>query len=289
MRHGFARTVAAAGLALASLGTGVTAAEAAPQAAPAAPTSGLNDWGCRPSSAAREPVVMLHGLGANGGLNWFTKAPLIAAGGYCVFTPTYGAGALGIGGLQSMRTSAAEVGAFVERVRAGTGAAKVNIVGHSEGTTVAAYYMKFLGGGATVRNFVGFGSNYRGTTLYGLNVLARALPGVTDLLLDGLCDSCDEFLPPSAFLTDLNAGGVSVPGPRYTNIVTRYDEVVVPYTSGVLDEAGVTDIVLQDRCWLDFSGHLALAIDPNVTSHILWALNGQSGRRPACLPFVAPA
>lgn len=285
MRYTFARMVAAVALVVASLGAGVTATEAAPAAAP---TIGLNDWSCRPSSAAREPVVMLHGLGANGGLNWFTKAPLIAAGGYCVFTPTYGVGALGIGGLQSMRTSAAEVGAFVERVRAETGAAKVNIVGHSEGTTVAAYYMKFLGGGATVRNFVGFGSNYRGTTLYGLSTLARALPGATDLLLGGLCDSCNEFLPPSDFLTDLGAGGVTVPGPRYTNIVTRYDEVVLPYTSGVLAEPGVTDIVLQDRCWLDFSGHLALAIDPNVTSHILWALNGQSGRRPGCLPFVAP-
>lgn len=286
MRYTFARMVAAVALAVASLGAGVTAAEAAPAAAP---TIGLNDWSCRPSSAAREPVVMLHGLGANGGLNWFTKAPLITAGGYCVFTPTYGVGALGIGGLRSMRTSAAEVGAFVERVRAETGAAKVNIVGHSEGTTVAAYYMKFLGGDATVRNFVGSGSNYRGTTLYGLSTLARALPGVTDLLLDGLCDSCNEFLPPSDFLTDLGAGGVTVPGPRYTNIVTRYDEVVLPYTSGVLAEPGVTNIVLQDRCWLDFSGHLALAIDPNVTSHILWALNGQSGRRPGCVPFVAPA
>src|SRR5262245_39104866 len=86
-------------------------------AAEAAPTSGLNDWGCRPSSAAREPVIMLHGLGANGTINWFTKAPLIAAAGYCVFTPTYGVGAFGIGGLQSMRTSAAELGQFVDKVR----------------------------------------------------------------------------------------------------------------------------------------------------------------------------
>lgn len=269
-------------LVVASMGVGSATAQAAPR-------SGVNDWSCRPSSATREPVILLHGLGVPAGeLNWFTKAPLIAAAGYCVFTPTYGVGVLPFGGFNSMRQSAAEIGQFVERVRSTTGAAKVNLVGHSEGTTVSAYYLKFLGGSTVVRHFVGFGSNFKGTTLYGLNTLARALPQVTDAVLDGLCDACNEYLPPSSFLTDLNQGGVSVPGPTYTNIVSRYDGVVVPYTSGVLNEPGVTNIVLQDRCWLDVSGHLALAVDPNVTSHILWALNGRSGPRPPCVPFVAP-
>lgn len=271
-------------LALICLGAGLGAPSAS-----AAPTSGVNDWSCRPSSVQREPVVMLHGLGANGTLNWFTKAPLIAAAGFCVFTPTYGVGAFGIGGLQSMRSSAAEIGQFVEKVRATTGAAKVNLVGHSEGTTVSAYYMKFLGGDAKVRNFVGFGSNYKGTTLYGLSALAHAVAPVLDPILTNVCGSCLEYLPPSAFLNEHNAGGVTKVGPRYTNIVSKYDEVVVPYTSGVVNEPGVTNIVLQDRCWLDFSGHLALAIDPNVTSTIVWALKGQQGARPACIPFVAPA
>lgn len=255
----------------------------------AAPTSGVNDWNCRPSSSAREPVIMLHGLGASGGLNWFTKAPLIAAAGYCVFTPTYGVGVVGIGGFNSMRDSAAEVGGIVDRVRAVTGASKVNLVGHSEGTTVAAYYMKFLGGNTKVRTFVGFGANYRGTTLYGLNALVRQLPQpVVDAVLQKLCQACNEFLPPNAFIDDLGRGGVSRPGPRYVNIVSRYDEVVLPYTSGIINEAGVTNITLQDRCWLDFSGHLGQAIDPNVTSHIVWALNGQVGTRPICVPFGVP-
>lgn len=264
-----------------TVGLGATAASAAP-------TSGLNDTTCRPA-AGREPVIMLHGLGASGGLNWFTKAPLIAAAGYCVFTPTYGVGALGIGGLKSMRTSAAEIGTVVDQVRARTGAAKVNLVGHSEGTTVAAYYMKFLGGDAKVRNFVGFGANYKGTTLYGLNQLVRAIPALTEPLLNGLCQSCNEFLPPSQFITDLNAGGVSKPGPKYLNIVSKYDTIVVPYTSGLMKEPGVTDVVIQDRCWLDTTGHLGQAIDPNVTGLILWGLKGQTGPRPLCVPFLLPA
>lgn len=281
--HRTRRLAVAVVLAIAALGLGTGPAHAA------APTSGVNDWNCRPSSAAREPVIMLHGLGVPAGqLNWFTKAPIVAAAGYCVFTPTYGVGVLPFGGFTSMRTSAAEIGRFVDKVRATTGAAKVNIVGHSEGTTVTAYYLKFLGGNTKVRHFVGFGANYKGTTLYGLNVLARTFPGITDGLLNGLCDACNEYLPPSAFLTDLNRNGVSVPGPTYTNIVSKYDEVVLPYTSGVLNEPGVTNIVLQNRCWLDFSGHLTQAIDPNVTANILWALNGKSGPQPLCVPFFAP-
>ena len=257
----------------------------------AAPTTGVNDWNCRPSGANREPVIMLHGMGANGGLNWFTKAPLVAAAGYCVFTPTYGQGILGVGGLKSMRTSAQEVSDFVDKVRATTGAAKVNLVGHSEGTTVSAYYMKFLGGNTKVANFVGFGANYQGTTMNGVSTLVRSLPAnVVDAVLNdsGLCEACNEYLPPSQFLTDLNAGGVTRPGPRYTNIVSKLDTVVVPYTSGIINEPGVTNIVLQDHCAADLVGHIAQAVDPNVTALTIWALNGQTGPLPACVPFVAP-
>lgn len=251
------------------------------------PSQGVNDWGCRPA-AGREPVVLLHGLGATGGLNWFTKAPLIAGAGYCVFTPTYGVGAFGIGGLQSMRSSAAEIATYIDSVRTSTGSAKVDIVGHSEGTAVATYYMKFLGGNTKVRHFVGFGSIYKGTTLYGLSVLAHAVSPILDPVLDVVCASCTEFLPPSQFIDDLNAGGVTRPGPTYTNLVTTLDEVVVPYTSGILDEPGVTNIVLQQHCIADLSGHVALAVDPNVTGLVIWALGGEIGPRPPCIPFVAP-
>ncbi|MFV0318668.1 MAG: esterase/lipase family protein [Microthrixaceae bacterium] len=251
------------------------------------PRSGINNFGCKPA-AGKAPVVMLHGLGANAGTNWFTKAPLIKAAGYCVFIPTYGVGAFGIGGLKSMRDSAAEISSYVNGVLAATGASKVDLVGHSEGSTVSAYYMKFLGGDTKVRNFVGFGSVYRGTTSYGLSYLANAVAPLIDPFLESVCMSCSEFLYPSQFIDDLNAGGVSVPGPRYTNIVTRIDEVVIPYTSGIIAEPGVTNITLQDHCPFDLSGHLALATDPNVTALILWALAGQVSNRPVCVPWVAP-
>lgn len=273
------------------LAAALTFGAVAPAVANAAPTSGWNDWGCRPSAAHPEPVVLVHGLGANDTVNWFFHAPKIAAQGYCVFSLTYGTGILGptVGGLASMRDSSAQLGRFVDRVRSTTGAAKVDIVGHSEGSTMPAYYLKYNGGAAKVAHFVGFGANYQGTTLGGLDKLAKALlttvPGL-DLVLRTACGSCKEYLAPSAFLDDLGRGGVHVAGPTYTSIVSKYDEVVTPYTSGILNEPGATDIVLQDFCGSDASGHLSQAIDPNVTGLILHALD--SSYAPKCTPFTLP-
>lgn len=253
----------------------------------AAPTSGVNDYSCTPSAQHLEPVVLVHGLGANGPLNFATLAPTLAGHGYCVFYLTYGTGILGptVGGLKPMEDSAAELGAFVDKVRAATGAAKVDIVGHSEGSTVPAYYLKFLGGAAKVTHFVGFGANYAGTSLDGLATLATLLHLGPALAGVG-CASCAEYLPGSDFLTRLDAGGVAVPGPTYTNIVSKYDTVVTPYTSGVFTAPNATNIVLQDHCSLDFTGHLGQAVDPNVASFVLNALDPSSPVR--CQPFFDP-
>ncbi|MET8828084.1 alpha/beta hydrolase [Streptomyces sp. NPDC004610] len=253
------------------------------------PRSGWNDWSCRPSAVHPEPVVLVHGLGANSWDNFLTLAPKLRAAGYCVFSETYGRTVLGglAGGLAPMAQSAAEVGAFVDRVRERTGAAKVDIVGHSEGSTVPAYYIKYLGGAAEVDDFIGFGSNFRGTTLNGLASLAAAL-GLQGLLTGVGCGACTDYLPGSAFLAKLNDGPVAVPGPTYTSIVTRYDRVVTPYTSGLLTggNADVTNIVLQDVCAYDSAGHLGLAIDPNVAHLVLNRLDPENSEPFRCRPFT---
>ncbi|WP_418063321.1 esterase/lipase family protein [Pimelobacter simplex] len=291
-RTGWRARLAGLGAALLTTAAATTLVTAgAPAAVAAAPTSGWNDWGCRPSAAHPEPVVLLHGLGGQAVSNWFYHGTALAAAGYCVFSTTYGQGAFGdlVGGLGSMRTSARQVDAFVDRVRTATGAAEVDLVGHSEGTTVAAYYLKLEGGAAKVKDFVGFGSNYRGTSLSGLGTLAKAvmplLPDVTEFVRSQ-CASCLEFLAPNDFLDDLARGGFTVPGVAYTNIMSRYDTVVTPYSSGRIDEPGVTNIVLQDRCGLDLSGHLAMAVDPNVNLLIQRALDPQSPPPFRCRPAL---
>lgn len=252
-----------------------------------APQSGWNNWSCRPSAAHPEPVILVHGLGANAVDNFLTLAPTLRSAGYCVYSETYGRTVLGglAGGLAPMADSAAELGALVDRVRGATGAAKVDIVGHSEGTTVPAYYMKYLGGAEKVDDFVGFGSNFRGTTLNGLATLASAL-NLQGLLTGVGCGACTDYLPGSAFLAKLNDGPIAVPGPTYTSIVTRYDTVVTPYTSGLLTGTGVTNIVLQDKCGLDSAGHLGLAIDPNIAQLVLNRLDPEHSEPFRCRLFT---
>src|SRR3954469_20865895 len=59
-------------------------------ARPDSPPPGANDWSCRPSASHPRPVVLVHGLLANQTDNWQTISPLLATGGYCVFSLTYG-------------------------------------------------------------------------------------------------------------------------------------------------------------------------------------------------------
>lgn len=102
-----------------------------------------------------------------------------------------------------------------------------------------------------------------------------------------MCVACGEFNPGSRFMQELRAGGVAVPGVHYVNIVTKYDELVRPYTSGI--EPGMTNIVLQDRCKLDYTEHFEIAADRNASLYVLNALDPAHPRPITCtltLPFV---
>ena len=59
----------------------------------------------------------------------------------------------------------------------------------------------------------------------------------------------------------LNTGGETVAGVSYTVIETRYDEVVTPYTSALLQDSAVTKVLLQADCPLDLSDHIAIIYD----------------------------
>jgi triacylglycerol lipase len=264
-------------------------------AAPNTPPPGANDWACRPSAAHPNPVVLTHGLGANQTVNWGTYSPLLANNGYCVFSLTYGVPGDPLpvyqpGGLAPMEQSAAELSLFVEKVLAKTGASKVDILGHSEGTLMPNYYVKFLGGAAKVDKYVGLTPLWDGTTLYGLSNLYQLIAGyglqpVIDGVLNPLCGSCAQFLHGSDFLAKMRSGGgVFAPEVTYTNIVTRYDELVVPYTSGLGSGPNVHNIVLQDRCVLDFAEHLGVAADRNAARHVLNALDPAHAKPVPCLP-----
>ncbi|MGI9084170.1 MAG: esterase/lipase family protein [Aeromicrobium sp.] len=260
---------------------------------------GTNDWDCEPSAAHPEPVVLVHGLTGNKATNWQTYGPLLHNEGYCVFAVTYGTSGLApaqyrnvFGGLTAMEESAVEVKEFVAKVLDSTGARKVDILGHSEGTVVPNYYAKFLGGGQFIDDYVSIAPLWHGTNPAGLATLSTLgtpfgfTPAISQLFQPFFA-SGPQLLAGSDFMNNLRSGGTpAVPGITYTNLVTQYDELVVPYRSGI--EPGMTNIVVQKVCALDLAEHLAIVADPITAQLVLNALDPSTAKKPRCravLPF----
>jgi triacylglycerol lipase len=263
---------------------------------PDADAPGTNDWTCRPTAAHPRPVVLVHGTGGNRSTNWQTYGPLLKNNGYCVFALTYGvpAGttypASALGGMNDIASSAQELGAFVDKVLAATGSDKVDIVGHSQGTLMPDYYAKFLGGAAHIHAYISPSPLWHGTGLGDVMPLLTPVFGQAADQPVPYCTACGQMSTSSDFMAKMRSGGVAVPGIRYTNIVTRYDELVLPYTSGI--EPGMTNIVLQDRCPTDFAEHFEMGADRNASILVLNALDPAHPRPLVCsvvLPFVGGA
>lgn len=258
---------------------------------------GSNDYSCRPTARHPAPVVLVHGTGGGAQTNWGAYAPLLKNNGYCVFSFTYGAlpGAPWpvnqIGGTRPLVSSAEQLKTFVERVLEATGARKVDLVGHSQGTLMPSYYVKNLGGASTVGKYVSLAPLWRGTggdLGRAASVFVRGL-GVRDPYFP-VFESIGDMLPGSRFLDRVWAGGTPYArGVEYTNISTRYDELVLPYTSGQLEGppgTTVTNIVVQDTCGEDLSDHLAIAGSRRAAYMVLNALDPRHPRPVPC--YVVP-
>ncbi|WP_433634088.1 esterase/lipase family protein [Nocardia sp. CA-120079] len=258
-----------------------------PDVAPA----GANRWDCTPSAEHPNPVVLLHGTWLNAFDTFAYLSPQLARAGFCVFAFNFGRSGLmeggGIGavlpgryGVGPMAESSRQLADFVDRVRAATGAEKVDIVGHSQGGTVANQYLKFDGGADKVGKLVTFGATHHGTSLMGIALLGRAINNLGVNILGfyepivGLSNI--EQAVGSSFYARLNANGDTVPGVDYTVVGSRYDEVTNPYNWTFLQagpDAAVDNITLQDGCEQDLSDHLTMMYSPRSASIALEALD----------------
>jgi hypothetical protein len=149
---------------------------------------GVDDLHCRPSAAHPSPVILLHGLGANGPI----------------------------------------------QVRAETGAAKVDLVGHSEGAFESLLVPKVLHSPNDIDRVVALAPPTHGATASGSYLLIEALnlqPQVKQVLTAVGCPACAGLLPGGAGVTALNAGPIAQHGIAYTVIASRSDEIVTPHES----------------------------------------------------------
>jgi hypothetical protein len=138
------------------------------------------------------PIILVHGYAMNRAGFLPLAFRLRAAG----LGPVFGFEYWTLG-----RTAAAarQLGWFIDEVRAATGAAQVDVVGHSMGGVVGRYHVALAGGDGAVRNLITLGSPHTGTELSAL----------------GLGHPTRELVLGSSLLTRLAAA----PPPAHTRVI----------------------------------------------------------------------
>ncbi|MGR6321048.1 alpha/beta fold hydrolase [Micromonospora soli] len=218
-------------------------------------------------AAAANPVVVVGGL-IGISIAYEPIAARLRADGYRV--SIFQLPNLGFG---DIRESARALSAYVDQVRAATGAARVDLVTHSEGGLVGRWYVKFLGGADKVDRYLSLGTPQYGTYVADLiNFLGLgSCAGIV---------ACQQMTTGSSFLADLN-GGDDTPGPvRWTTVRTWQDELVRPVDNASLAD-GATNVLVQAWCPLRVVGHLGLVLDGTTYTVVRQAL-ADAAIRPNC-------
>src|SRR5581483_8673807 len=117
----------------------------------------------------------------------------------------------------------------IDQILTATGASQVDLVGHSEGGFMSLYVPKVLGYGPKVHTVVAMAPPSHGTSFFGLVTLGMSLGlmgGANTLLRNGGCGACAGLVYGGTGIQRLDAGPIAVPGPAYTIIASRFDELV---------------------------------------------------------------
>ena len=209
---------------------------------------------------ASTPIILVHGYIHNRSAFLALSRQLKRAGFRYVDGFNYNALTDGI------PEAAARLGAEVERVLQATGAARVQIVGHSMGGMVARYYVQQLGGEDTVDTVVTLGTPHQGT-------FASYV---------GLGSATAQLRPRSALLRGLDAS--ARPGPvRWIAYWSDLDVFVTPIGNARLEHPAFAAHNVRVRN----TGHLSLLASGWVIKDVLKHLTNQGLHRTPAVD-VAP-
>jgi triacylglycerol esterase/lipase EstA (alpha/beta hydrolase family) len=160
----------------------------------------------------------------------------------------------------------------VAAIKARTGAAKVDLIAHSMGSTVSREYLKNQGGTAHVDSLIMLGAANYGT----------AIANAGTFLTLGTClgiKACPQMALGSSFMNALNDGDDTPGDVRYTSIATLNEWVVLPYHSAFLaNDGNIANITVQHQCWFRWPDHVGLIYDSAVYDGVRDALRGEEVR-----------
>lgn len=220
---------------------------------PGVPPPGANDPAC---VSLYPPVILVHGTYGDMTVSWNLFSPALRAYGFCPWAfdlPERATADLQVGA-QALRD-------FTLSVMQQTRAATVSMIGHSQGGMQIRHAIKDFG--LPVDDAISLSGSHYGTT--------SPLAG---LAYD--CPACQQQIAGSAFYTtDLNVGDLTPGTAFYTQIQTRYDEIVTPPENAFLPTEAlnvVTNVWLQDACPADATEHIGIIYDPIALDWVLNAL-----------------
>lgn len=222
----------------------------------------------------RAPVLFLHGTTSSSHHNWswnWARALDDRRWAHCELdTPESGNGDIQV---------AAEWVTRAIRIMHRRADRRISLVGHSQGGMIGRWSLKWWPDTRRmVKDYVGLASSNHGT-----EAARPQCEGARS------CTAAEwQQRTGSNFLGALNAGPETFRGISYTEIATRYDEVVVPHTSTFLagPRRRVTNTTAQDACPTDTSEHFAMAVSIGAW---LIALDALTHRGPARLARVDDA
>lgn len=183
------------------------------------------------------PIIVLHGYAMNRANFWPLARRLRKAG----LGPVFGFEYWTLG-----RTAAAarQLGWFIDEVRAATGAAEVDVIGHSMGGVVGRYFVSLAGGDGVVKHLITIGSPHSGTEMSKI----------------GIGHPTRELVLGSALLTRLAAA----PPPRHTKLTVVWSraDALVPGTRQLAIPGA--EVIMYDDL-----GHVTLLASRRVAAALI--------------------
>ena len=218
-----------------------------------------------PSAAAPQdvpgPVLLVPGYGGGTAGLEVLAGRLRATGRDAVVVPAPGEGT------GDLRLAAEAVDEAADRALA-AGAPSVDVVGYSAGGVVARLWARE--NLDRVRRVVTLGSPHHGSRVAAAGALYAPAACPT---------ACQQLVPESRLLSDLNDGDETPDGPQWVSVWTAQDEIVTPPDSARLD--GALNVVVQDVCPGIAVPHGRLPTEPVVTGIVLQALSAAPPVPPA--------
>lgn len=231
---------------------------------------GTND----PRCTADEIVVLVHGTDATFYADYALIGETLARSGWCVYGIDYGYGENSYG-WAPLVDSAAQIDRLVSSAMATSGATRVHMVGYSQGATVSRYWVNEMSHGRAASWF-GLGSPTNGVNLPGIDQQLHTSSAQQSVIAPALVDHVGG----SEVMRSLAQTPI-IEGVRYATFGSRFDGVLVAIDQRL---PGATNIVLQDVCPADLSGHFFLPYNPTVIEAIVqWLRDGEIGTLP-CQP-----